>query len=150
MAILSVGAGTEVELKEKKDRVDDALNATMAAIDEGVVAGGGLALISAIKKVKRPKGESEGFGHGFTIIEKACDAPLSQIVKNSGDNPFEALSKVTDKIGYNARNGEYVDMIGAGIIDPKKVVRVALESAASASTMILTSECVAYIPNEVK
>ena len=144
VAVLYVGAPSEVEMKEKKDRVDDALHATRAAVEEGIVAGGGVALLNAKKALNKIKPDNAYEATGIQIINKAVEAPLRIIVENSGGEGSVVVSKVDegkDNFGYNAKEGSYVDMLKDGIIDPKKVTRVALENAASVSGMILTTEC---------
>ncbi len=144
VAVLYFGAPSEVEMKEKKDRVDDALHATRAAIEEGIVAGGGVALLNAKKGLEKIKAATADETTGVQIIQNAVEAPLRTIVANSGGEGSVVVSKVmegNDNFGYNAKDGTYVDMLAAGIIDPKKVTRVALENAASVAGMILTTEC---------
>jgi chaperonin GroEL len=144
VAVLYVGAPSEIEMKEKKDRVDDALHATRAAVEEGIVAGGGVALLNAKKALEGIKSDNADEETGIQIIKKAVEAPLRIIVENSGGEGSVVVSKVLEgdqNFGYNAKNGTYVDMLKEGIIDPKKVTRVALENAASVSGMILTTEC---------
>ena len=144
VAVLYVGAPSEVEMKEKKDRVDDALHATRAAVEEGIVAGGGVALLNAKKVLGSIKANNADEATGIEIINKALVAQLRIIVENSAGEGSVVVSKVSegkDNFGYNAKDGTYVDMLKAGIIDPKKVTRVALENAASVSGMILTTEC---------
>ena len=145
VAVLYIGAASEVEMKEKKDRVDDALHATRAAVEEGIVAGGGIALLrakNALAKIKPVNADEET---GIKIILKALEAPLRTIVENAGGEGSVIVSKVLESsreaFGYNAKSGQYTDMFRAGIIDPKKVTRVALENAASVAGMILTTEC---------
>ena len=145
VAVLYIGAASEVEMKEKKDRVDDALHATRAAVEEGIVAGGGIALLrakNALAKIKPINADEET---GIKIILKALEAPLRTIVENAGVEGSVIVSKVLESsreaFGYNAKSGQYTDMFRAGIIDPKKVTRVALENAASVAGMILTTEC---------
>ena len=131
-------------MKEKKDRVDDALHATRAAVEEGIVAGGGVALLNAKKALDKLKVENADETTGIQIISKAVEAPLRIIVENSGGEGSVVISKVSEgdnNFGYNAKDGSYVDMLKEGIIDPKKVARVALENAASVAGMILTTEC---------
>jgi len=143
VAVLYVGAPSEVELKEKKDRVEDALNATRAAVEEGIIAGGGVALVRAQKVLKKLKAENKDEETGIKIIERAVEAPLRQIVNNAGKEGAVVVGKVQEgkgDFGYDAKNDEYVNMMKAGIIDPKKVTRVALENANSVSGMILTTE----------
>ena len=144
VAVLYVGAASEVEMKEKKDRVDDALHATRAAVEEGIVAGGGVALVRAKAALTNIKAENADEATGIQIINKAVEAPLRTIVENAGGEGSVVIAKVTDgkdDFGFNAKTGEYVQMLAAGIIDPKKVTRVALENAASVAGMILTTEC---------
>ncbi|MBP6385791.1 MAG: chaperonin GroEL [Pseudarcicella sp.] len=145
VAILYIGAATEVEMKEKKDRVDDALHATRAAVEEGIVAGGGVALIRAIKSLDGLTGENEDQTTGINIIRQAIEAPLRTIVANAGGEGSVVVNAVKDgkgDFGYNAREDRYEDMIAAGIIDPTKVTRLALENAASIAGLLLTTECV--------
>jgi chaperonin GroEL len=145
VAIVYVGATTEVEMKEKKDRVDDAFYATRAALAEGIVAGGGVALVRAKKVLAKLKTENADQETGIKIIEKALEAPLKTIVENAGGEGSVVCAKVIDgknNYGYDAKAEEYGDMIEKGIIDPKKVTRIALENAASVAGMILTTECV--------
>ncbi|MFC4634833.1 chaperonin GroEL [Dokdonia ponticola] len=144
VAVLYVGAASEVEMKEKKDRVDDALHATRAAVEEGIVAGGGVALVRAKAALDKIKTINADEATGVQIVNRAIEAPLRTIVSNAGGEGSVVIAKVMEgkkDFGYNAKNGEYTDMIKAGIIDPKKVTRVALENAASVSGMILTTEC---------
>ena len=144
VAVLYVGAASEVEMKEKKDRVDDALHATRAAVEEGIVAGGGVALVRTKEKLAKLKPENTDEKTGIQIVEKAIEAPIRTIVENAGGEGSIVISKVLeskDTVGYDAKNEEYVDMLKAGIIDPKKVTRIALENAASVAGMILTTEC---------
>lgn len=144
VAVLYVGANSEVEMKEKKDRVDDALCATRAAIEEGVVAGGSTTYIRALDALKDLKGDNADEQTGINIVERAIEEPLRQIVINAGEEGAVVVQKVREgkgDYGYNARTGEYEDMRKAGIIDPAKVARVALENAASIAGMFLTTEC---------
>jgi len=144
VAVLYVGAASEVEMKEKKDRVDDALHATRAAVEEGIVAGGGVALVRAKKVLEKITTSNLDETTGVQIISKAIEAPLRIIVENAGGEGSVVLNKVLEgkkDFGYDAKNDVYVDMLEAGIIDPKKVTRVALENAASVAGMILTTEC---------
>ena len=144
VAVLYVGAASEVEMKEKKDRVDDALHATRAAVEEGIVAGGGVALVRAKSALEKIKTENDDEATGVQIVNRAIESPLRTIVSNAGGEGSVVIAKVMEgkkDFGYNAKNGEYTDMIKAGIIDPKKVTRVALENAASVAGMILTTEC---------
>ena len=144
VAVLYVGAASEVEMKERKDRVDDALNATRAAVEEGIVAGGGVALIRTKEVLKKLTSNSKGEETGIQIVASAIESPLRIIVENAGGEGSVVANKVKEgnkNFGYDAKNGKYVDMLEAGIIDPTKVVRVALENAASVAGMILTTEC---------
>ena len=145
VAILYIGAATEVEMKEKKDRVDDALHATRAAVQEGVVVGGGVALIRAASALDKLKGDNEDQDTGINIIRVAIEAPLRTIVSNAGGEPSVVVNKIRDNkgnFGYNARTDKYEDLIKAGVIDPTKVTRLALENAASIAALLLTTECV--------
>ena len=144
VAVLYVGANSEVEMKEKKDRVDDALCATRAAVEEGVVAGGGTTYIRALESLKGLKGDNADEQTGINIVERAIEEPLRQIVANAGGEGAVVVQKVREgegDFGYNARTGEYEDLRKAGVIDPAKVARVALENAASIAGMFLTTEC---------
>ena len=144
VAVLYVGAPSEVEMKEKKDRVDDALHATRAAVEEGIVAGGGVALLNTKKTLEKLKSDNADEATGIQIVYKAIESPLRTIVENSGGEGSVVVSKVLEgdaNYGYNAKEGTFVDMLKEGIIDPKKVTRVALENAASVAGMILTTEC---------
>ena len=144
VAVLYVGANSEVEMKEKKDRVDDALCATRAAIEEGVVAGGGTTYIRALKALTKVKGVNADEQTGINIVERAIEEPLRQIVLNAGGEGAVVVQKVREgkgDFGYNARTNEYEDLRKAGIVDPAKVARVALENAASIAGMFLTTEC---------
>jgi chaperonin GroEL len=145
VAVLYVGAATEVEMKEKKDRVDDALHATRAAVEEGIIPGGGVALIRAIDDIKNLKGENEDEDTGIAIIRRALEEPLRQIVANAGGEGSIVIQKVAEgkgDFGYNARTDKYENLFEAGVIDPTKVTRVALENAASIGGILLTTECV--------
>ena len=150
VAVLYVGAATEVEMKEKKDRVEDALSATRAAVEEGIVPGGGVAYIRAAQALKGLKGENEDETTGINIVARAIEEPLRQIAANAGVEGSVIINKIAEgegDFGYNARTGEYVHMFEAGVIDPTKVSRVALENAASVAGMFLTTECaIADIP----
>ncbi len=144
VAVLYVGAASEVEMKEKKDRVDDALNATRAAVEEGIVAGGGVALVRAKSVLDKLSSDSLDEVTGINIVTRAIEAPLRTIVENAGGEGSVVCNKVLEgkkNFGYDAKSEKYVDMLDAGIIDPKKVTRVALENAASVAGMILTTEC---------
>lgn len=145
VAVLYVGATTEVEMKEKKDRVDDALAATRAAVEEGIVPGGGVAYIRAVDALEQLKGDNEDENTGIQIVKRAIEEPLRQIVANAGGEGSVVVNKVREgkgAFGYNARTEQYEDLFEAGIIDPTKVSRVALENAASVASMFLTTECV--------
>ncbi|GGG90641.1 60 kDa chaperonin [Polaribacter pacificus] len=144
VAVLYVGAASEVEMKEKKDRVDDALHATRAAVEEGIVAGGGVALVRAKKVLEKLTADNLDEVTGIQIVARAIESPLRTIVENAGGEGSVVINKVLEgkkDFGYDAKSDEYVDMLKAGIIDPKKVTRVALENAASVAGMILTTEC---------
>ena len=145
VAVLYVGAATEVEMKEKKDRVDDALHATRAAVEEGIVAGGGVALVRAIAAIENMKGTNEDETIGIQIVRKALEAPLRTIADNAGVEGsviFQRVKEGEGSFGYNARTDVFEDLKQAGVIDPTKVTRIALENAASISGMLLTTECV--------
>ena len=152
VAVIKVGAGTEMEMKEKKARVEDALHSTRAAVEEGVVPGGGVALIRALQTVEGLKGDNEDQNVGIALLLRAVTAPLRQIVKNAGDEPSVVLDKVKGgkgNFGYNAATGEYVDMVEQGIIDPAKVTRSALQAAGSVAGLMITTECmISDIPEE--
>jgi chaperonin GroEL len=145
VAVLYVGAATEMEMKEKKDRVDDALHATRAAVEEGILAGGGVAFIRAVSALEKLKGDNDDETTGIAIIKRALEEPLRQIAENAGVEGSIVVQKVRegkDDFGFNARTDKYEPMFAAGIIDPTKVTRVALENAASIAGMLLTTECV--------
>jgi chaperonin GroEL len=145
VAVLYVGAASEMEMKEKKDRVDDALSATRAAVEEGIVPGGGVAFIRSIASLEDLKGENEDENTGIAIVKRALEEPLRQIVTNAGGEGSVVIQKVkegTAAYGYNARTEVYEDLFEAGVIDPTKVVRIALENAASIAGMLLTTEAV--------
>lgn len=152
VAVLYVGAASEVEMKEKKDRVEDALSATRAAVEEGIVPGGGVAYIRAAEALADLRGENEDETTGIHIVAKAIEEPLRQIAANAGVEGSVIVNKIREgkgDFGYNARTGEYVNMFAAGVIDPTKVARVALENAASVAGMFLTTECaIADIPEK--
>jgi len=152
VAVIKVGAATEVEMKEKKARVEDALHATRAAVEEGIVPGGGVALIRAKAAIGGLKGINEDQNHGIAIALRAMEAPLREIVTNAGEEPSVILNKVIEgkgAYGYNAATGEYVDMIEAGILDPTKVTRTALQNAASIAGLMITTEAmVAELPKK--
>ncbi len=144
VAVIRVGGATEVEVKERKDRVDDAMHATRAAVEEGIVAGGGVALLYGIKALDKLKAENDDQKVGIDIVRRALQAPVRQIVENSGTDGSIVVGKLLDKsdpnYGYDAQSGKYVDMVKAGIIDPTKVVRLALQDAASVAALLITTE----------
>jgi chaperonin GroEL len=143
VAVIKVGAATEVEMKEKKARVEDALHATRAAVEEGVVPGGGVALLRARKALDKLKGDNHEQDRGIGIARRAMEEPLRQIMTNAGDEASVILAKVDegkDNYGYNAASGEYGDMIEMGILDPTKVVRTALQNAASIAGLMITTQ----------
>ena len=152
VAVIKVGASTEIEMKEKKARVEDALHATRAAVEEGVVPGGGVALVRALQAIGELKGINEDQNHGIVIALRAMEAPLREIVTNCGEEPSVVLNKVKDgkgNFGYNAATGEYGDMIAFGILDPTKVTRSALQNAASIAGLMITTEAmVAELPKK--
>jgi chaperonin GroEL len=153
VAVLYVGASSEVEMKEKKDRVDDALCATRAAIEEGIVPGGGVAYIRAIHSLDNLTLANEDEKTGLNIIKRAIEEPLRQIVSNAGKEGAVIAQKVSEYVGawgYNARTDKYEDLFEAGVVDPAKVTRVALENAASIAGMFLTTECVIVEKKEDK
>jgi chaperonin GroEL len=150
--VIKVGAATEVEMKEKKARVEDALHATRAAVEEGVVPGGGVALIRTLSAVSGVKGDNEDQNVGVAIATRAMQEPLRQIVANAGEEGSVILNKVSEgegNYGYDAASGEFTDMIKAGILDPTKVVRAALQNASSIAGLMITTEAmVADLPKE--
>lgn len=152
VALIKVGAATEVEMKEKKARVEDALHATRAAVEEGVVAGGGVALIRAKQAIKEIKGDNPEQDAGIKIVLRAMEEPMRQIVRNAGDEPSVVVDRVANgkgNFGFNAQTGEYGDMIEMGVLDPTKVSRTALQNAASVASLILTTECmIADMPED--
>ena len=152
VALVKVGAATEVEMKEKKARVEDALHATRAAVEEGVVAGGGVALIRAKQAIKDIKGDNDEQNAGIKIVLRAMEEPMRQIVANCGDEPSVVVNQVANgegNYGFNAQTGEYGDMVAMGVLDPTKVTRAALQNAASVAGLILTTDCmVADIPED--
>ena len=154
VALIKVGAATEVEMKEKKARVEDALHATRAAVEEGIVAGGGVALIRAKQAIRDIKGENDEQNAGIRIVLRAMEEPLRQIVANAGDEPSVVVNTVAQgegNFGYNAQTGEYGDLVEMGVLDPTKVTRTALQNAASVASLILTTDCmVADIPQDDK
>ncbi|MFZ4554719.1 MAG: chaperonin GroEL, partial [Burkholderiales bacterium] len=154
VAVIKVGAATEVEMKEKKARVEDALHATRAAVEEGIVAGGGVALLRARSSMKEVKGINVDQDAGVKIVIKAIESPLRQIVANAGDEPSVVINKVLEgsgNFGYNAGTSEYGDMVAMGVLDPTKVTRTALQNAASIAGLMLTTDCmVAELPKDDK
>jgi chaperonin GroEL len=152
VAVIKVGAATEIEMKEKKARVEDALHATRAAVEEGVVAGGGVALIRALQAIKGLKGANEDQNHGIAIALRAMEAPLREIVANAGEEPSVILNKVlenTGNYGYNAATNEFGDLVEMGVLDPTKVTRFALQNAASVAALLITTEAmVAELPKK--
>ena len=154
VAVIKVGAATEVEMKEKKARVEDALHATRAAVEEGIVPGGGVALLRAKDAVSKIKTDNEDQAAGVKIIVRALEQPMREIARNAGDEPSVVINKVTEgkgNFGYNAQTGEYGDMVAMGVLDPTKVTRYALQNAASVAALILTTDAmVAELPKEDK
>ena len=154
VALIKVGAATEVEMKEKKARVEDALHATRAAVEEGIVAGGGVALIRAKQAIRDIQGDNDEQNAGIRIVLRAMEEPLRQIVANAGDEPSVVVNTVAQgegNFGYNAQTGEYGDLVEMGVLDPTKVTRTALQNAASVASLILTTDCmVADIPQDDK
>ena len=152
VAVIYVGGTTEVEMKEKKDRYDDALSATRAAVAEGIIPGGGVAYIRAVQAINNLKGDNEEENLGIAIVLRALEEPLRRIVENAGKEGSVVVQKVKEgkaDFGYNARTDVYENLLEAGVIDPTKVSRIALENAASIAGMLLTTECViADIPEE--
>ncbi len=152
VAVIKVGAATEIEMKEKKARVEDALHATRAAVEEGVVPGGGVALVRALKAIEKLVGKNEDQTTGIKILARSIEEPLRQIVTNAGEDAAVVLNRVREgkgTFGYNAATGDYGDMIEMGILDPTKVTRLALQNAASVSGLLLTTEVmIAESPKE--
>jgi len=152
VAVIKVGAGTEIEMKEKKARVEDALHSTRAAVEEGVVPGGGVALVRALQKVEGLTGENEDQDVGISLLLKAVSTPLRQIVANAGEESSVVLDKIKQgkgNFGFNAATGEYGDMIELGILDPAKVTRTALQAAGSVAGLMITTEAmVTELPEE--
>jgi len=144
VAVIKVGGSTEIEVKEKKDRVDDALNATRAAVEEGIVPGGGVALIRALKALESLKSANEDQKVGINIVRRALQAPARQIAENAGEDGAVVVGKITDKdeyaFGFNAATSEYGNLVKQGVIDPAKVVRTALQDAASVAGLLITTE----------
>jgi chaperonin GroEL len=154
VALIRVGAATETEMKERKSRTEDALHATRAAVEEGVLPGGGVALIRARACLKTLQGKNPDQDAGIRIVERAVEEPLRQIVRNAGAEPAVVLQRVVDgegNFGYNAATGEYGDMVAMGVLDPRKVTRAALQNAASIASLILTTDCmIAQVPDKPK
>jgi chaperonin GroEL len=153
VAVIQVGAASEVEMKEKKDRFDDALHATRAAIEEGIVPGGGIAFIRAIDDLQNLRGDNDDENIGINIVKRALEEPLRQIVENAGIEGSVVVQKVRegkDDFGFNARTEQYENLLSSGVIDPTKVSRIALENAASIAGMLLTTECVVVEVKEDK
>ncbi|MBX3523465.1 MAG: chaperonin GroEL, partial [Xanthobacteraceae bacterium] len=153
VAVIRVGGATEIEVKERKDRVDDALNATRAAVEEGIVPGGGVALLRAKKSVGRLKNDNDDVQAGINIVLKALEAPIRQIAENAGVEGSIVVGKITDQndadYGFDAQTEKYGDMFKAGIIDPAKVVRTALQDAASIAGLLVTTEAmIAELPKK--
>jgi len=154
VAVIKVGAATEVEMKEKKARVEDALHATRAAVEEGIVPGGGVAYIRARNGLKTLKGDNPDQDAGIKIVLRAIEEPLRMIVQNAGEEPSVVMNKVGDgkgNFGFNAQTGEYGDMVEMGVLDPTKVARFALQNAASVASLMLTTDAmVAELPKDEK
>jgi len=153
VAVIRVGGATEVEVKERKDRVDDAMHATRAAVEEGILPGGGVALLRAVDALKRVKTSNEDQKHGVEIVRKALSWPARQIAINAGDDGSVVVGKILEKdqyaFGYDAQTGDYVDLVKKGIIDPTKVVRTALQDASSVAGLLITTEAmVAEVPKK--
>ena len=154
VAVIKVGAATEVEMKEKKDRVDDALHATRAAVEEGIVPGGGVALLRARAAIKDLKGDNHDQDAGIKIVLRAIEEPLRAIAANAGEEPSVVVNKVLEgsgNYGWNAATGEYGDLMAMGVIDPTKVTRTALQNVASVAGLMLTTDCmVSELPEDKK
>jgi chaperonin GroEL len=154
VAVIKVGAATEVEMKEKKARVEDALHATRAAVEEGIVAGGGVAYLRARANLKGLKGDNHDQDAGIKIVLRALEEPLRQIVANAGDEPSVVVNKIVEgkgNFGFNAQTAEYGDLVEMGVVDPTKVTRFALQNAASVASLLLTTEAmVAELPKDEK
>jgi chaperonin GroEL len=151
--VIRVGGATETEVKERKDRVDDAMHATRAAVEEGILPGGGVALLRAVEALKRLQTENEDQKHGVEIVRKALQTPARQIAINAGDDGSVVVGKILEKdhynFGYDAQTGEYGNLVTKGIIDPTKVVRTALQDAASIAGLLITTEAmVAEVPKK--
>ena len=147
VAVLRIGAATEVEMKEKKDRIDDALHATKAAVEDGIVPGGGVALVRAKQAIKNLKGDNSDQDAGIQIVLRAMEEPLRCIVSNAGESAdvvLNAVSTGTGNYGYNAATEQYGDMLAQGVIDPTKVAKTALVNAASVAGLLLTTDCAIY------
>jgi chaperonin GroEL len=153
VAVIRVGGATEIEVKERKDRVDDAMHATRAAVEEGILPGGGVALLRAVEALKRLQTENEDQKHGVEIVRKALQTPARQIAVNAGDDGSVVVGKILEKdqynFGYDAQTGEYGNLVSKGIIDPTKVVRSAVQGAASVAGLLITTEAmVAEVPKK--
>ena len=153
VAVIRVGGATEVEVKERKDRVDDAMHATRAAVEEGILPGGGVPLLRAIRALDKIKTDNEDQKHGVEIVRKALSWPARQIVINAGEDGSVVVSKILEKddysFGFDAQNGDYVNLMAKGIIDPIKVVRIALQDAASIAGLLITTEAmIAELPKK--
>jgi chaperonin GroEL len=151
VALIRVGAATETEMKERKSRTEDALHATRAAVEEGILPGGGVALLRARAVLKNLHGENADQDAGIRIVARAVEEPLRQIVTNAGEEPAVVVQRVIEgegNYGYNAASGEYGDLVAMGVLDPRKVTRTALQNAASIASLILTTDCmIAQIPD---
>jgi chaperonin GroEL len=154
VALIRVGAATETEMKERKSRTEDALHATRAAVEEGILPGGGVALLRARECLEKIHGENADQQAGIRIVQRAVEEPLRQIVRNAGEEPAVVVQRVIDgngNFGYNAASGEYGDMVAMGVLDPRKVTRTALQNAASIASLILTTDCmIAQLPEAAK
>ena len=154
VALVKVGAATEVEMKERKARVEDALHATRAAVEEGIVAGGGVAYLRARSNLKNLKGDNADQDAGIKIVLRALEEPMRQIVNNAGDEPSVVVNKIVEgkgNYGFNAQTGEYGDLVEMGVVDPTKVTRFALQNAASVASLMLTTDAmVAELPKDDK
>jgi len=153
VAVIRVGGATEIEVKERKDRVDDAMHATRAAVEEGILPGGGVALLRSVEALKRVKTENEDQKHGVDIVRKAIQMPARQIALNAGEDGSLVVGKIMEKeqysYGFDAQNGEYGNLMSKGIIDPTKVVRAAIQNAASVAGLLITTEAmVAEVPKK--
>ena len=152
MALIRVGAATETEMKERKSRTEDALHATRAAVEEGVLPGGGVALLRARSCLDALKGQNADQKAGIQIVRRAVEEPLRQLVRNAGGEPAVVVQRVLEgegNFGYNAASGQYGDMVAMGVLDPRKVTRAAMQNAASIASLILTTDCmIAQIPEK--